>query len=176
MSATLNAATCSPLQFPFVFVSPPPTHRRLPHPFVLHSSHFSLRFCLISNFSLCLLFSGSLFPLLIRVSSRQMAGLGVMVRCLGGLMAYRVEACTAFIQSEDILSSLPSATSPSSPLLSLHFLKHVLSLPDGHTHSPESLASLLGLSGVYICVCLLTEWGFCGERQPPEWGREQIGV
>lgn len=136
---SLNAATCSPLQFPFVFVSPPPnqpTHRRLPHPFVLHSSHFSLRFCLISNFSLCLLFSGSLFPLLIRVSSRQMAGLGVMVRCLGGLMAYRVEACTAAdIQSKDILSSLPSATSPSSPLLSLHFLKHVLSLPDGHTHT-----------------------------------------
>lgn len=167
----------SPVSIRFRQPPNPPTHRRLPHPFVLHSSHFSLRFCLISNFSLCLLFSGSLFPLLICVSSRQMAGLGVMVRCLGGLMAYRVEACTAKdIQSEDILSSLPSATSPSSPLLSLHFLKHVLSLPDGHTHSPESLASLLGLSGVYICVCLLTEWGFCGERQPPEWGREQIGV
>lgn len=82
--------------------------------------------------------SVSLFPLLIPVplSSRQMAGLGVMVRCLGGVMAYRVEGYTAKdTQPERIPVSLLSATFLSSPSLSLHFPKHVLSLPDVDTQS-----------------------------------------
>lgn len=144
---------------------------RLPHPFVLHSSHFSFRFCLTSNFSLYLLFSVSLFPLLIPVSSRQMAGLGVMVRCLGVFMAYRVEACIAKdIQSERIFVSLPSATSPSSPSLSLHFLKHVLSLPDVHTQS-----LVLGLPAgpqQFIHMCVFTDrMGFLWRATAPRVGQ-----
>lgn len=116
--------------------------------------------------------SVSLFPLLIPVplSSRQMAGLGVMVRCLGGVMAYRVEGYTAKdTQPERIPVSLLSATFLSSPSLSLHFPKHVLSLPDVDTQS-----WVLGLLAVpqrciHMCVCLLTEWGFV-ERDSPQSG------
>lgn len=45
------------------------------------------------------------------------------------------------------------------------------SLCQRYTHSPESLAYLLCLSGVYICVCmcLLTEWGSV-ERDSPQSG------
>ncbi len=28
-----------------------------------------------------------------------------------------------------------------------------------------------------VCKCVFADrMGFCGKRQPPEWGREQIGV
>lgn len=177
MCQRVPAATCSTLhvfsQFPVVFVSlffPPAASFTLLFyvPLIFLSDFVSLP---ASLFIFCSI-SVSLFPLLIPVplSSRQMAGLGVMVRCLGGVMAYRVEGYTAKdTQPERIPVSLLSATFLCSPSLSLHFPKHVLSLPDVDTQS-----WVLGLPAVpqrciHMCVCLLTEWGFV-ERDSPQSG------
>lgn len=62
---------------------------------------------------------------------------------------------------------------PSVLLLCLYTFLNMCSLCQTYTCSPESLAFLLCLSGVYICVCmcvcLLTEWGFV-ERDSPQSG------
>lgn len=78
------------------------------HPcsFVLFSSHFSFLFWLIpARLGVFHYVSVSLFPLFasVSLSSRQMAGLWVMVRCLGGVMAYRVEGYTAVRENPCLL-------------------------------------------------------------------------
>lgn len=68
---------------------------------------------------------------------------------------------------------------PLHPLsLPLHSANRAFSLSDVHTNVLESLAFLLGLSGVYVQYVYASadRMRFCGERRPPEWGREQIGV
>lgn len=123
--------------------------------------------------------SGSLLVCFSFSSSRQMAGLEVMVRCQGGVMAYRVECCIF----EDIQPRSYSIVFASAELSSscLYAVLSMCSLCQTCTLIPESLAFLLRLSGVNMqnvcaeCVCLLTELGFV-EKQPPEYDREQIGV
>ena len=144
-----------------------------PSSFVLLSLHFSFLLCFSSCLHFCLApVSFSLFPLLIpfSLSSRQIAGLGVMVRCLGRSLVYRV------VYTANVFFPCLSLFS-----FSLDTFLNMCSLCQTCTHSPESLAFLLCLSGVYICVCVCVcvfadRMGFCGETQPPESGREQIGV
>lgn len=122
-------------QFQVVFVSLISTCSLLhPSSFVLLSLHFSFLLCLASCLHFCLApVSVSLFPLLIplSLSSRQIAGLGVMVRCLGRLMVYTV----VYTAKERKSLSFFLQTPLSVLLQSLHFPKHVLSLPDVHTQS-----------------------------------------
>lgn len=131
-----------------------------------HISFFSLLFCL------------SLLPPSISVSpssSGHMAGLGVTVCCLDRVMAYRASGYITEDIQPCFLCVHYSLLLPSSPL---HFPNLVISLSDVHTHGPESSAFLLGLGGVYIQAVHASadRMRFCGERQPPQWGREQIGV
>lgn len=130
--------------------------------FVLALSHFSVSL----TASLCV--SVSQFPFLISVSvsSRQMAGLGVTVRCLGGVMTYRVVGYTSML----VFSSLFS---------SLCFL-NMCSLCQRYTVlSPWPSCCACACVGVCTCVhvcmrkcvcmhvCMHADrMGFCGETAP----------
>lgn len=95
--------------------------------------------------------------------------LGVVVRCLGGAMAYRAEGYAAKEHPRCLLSLQPPP--PSVLLYRLYTFLNMCPTCRTNTHCPESLAFLLRPSVLYacLCVCLLTEWGFCVERRPPEW-------
>lgn len=168
MSASL---TCSPLhtfcQFPVVFISQLSPCSLL-HPLVLRSSYFSVFLSLLASLWIFCCISVSLFQLLIPASpsSRQMAGVRVMVMSLGWKKGYIIE---------DIPVSFPSAASLCSPSLSSHFPEHLLSLPNVCRKSFAFLLSFMAFSSVHVCV-FTDRMGFCGVRRTPEWGSEQIGV
>ncbi len=140
------------------------------HPCSFVSSHFSSLFCLTPCLSFVSL-SVSLFPLFVSVflSSRQMAGLWVMVRCLGGVVAYRVEGYTA-VRENPCLSLFS---------FSVFTLSQTCALSARRTHTVLSPWHSCCASAVYtyiymcvcvcVCVCLLTEWGFV-ERDGPQSG------
>lgn len=99
-------------------------------------------------------------------SSRQMADLGVMVRCLGGVDS--LQGGGFYISRHPVREnpSLLSASSLRSSSLSLH-------TSNFFPNSNESLAFQLCISSVYmcvslcLCVCLFSDrMGFCGDTAP----------
>lgn len=108
----------------------------------------------------------------VSLSSRQMADLGVMVRCLGGVDSLQGGG---FYISRHPVREKPSLLSASASSLCSSSLS--LHTSNFFPHSNESLAFQLCIISVYICVwvcvfvplcvCLFSDrMGFCGETAP----------